>query len=317
MKIDAAVLVVEKQTALERYTRRALNVDFLEYIEQGGGSLDALKQAHQDHVACRTALLDYLQEKNVSHVIWNLDELSQREIPFFHSSADGIQTQIGLVLSLGGDGTLLHASHYVGGTATSLLGINSCPDHSVGALCGAGPVGSESDFRHALDKILGNSSAPRTVQRLSATLSEGPVLPLALNDILLCNQHPAATSRYEVRVQRKNQEPLVEGQHSSGLWVSTAAGSSAAISGYGLPLLPLEGKDALLAIREPYQRQGKYLLDGLQIPLQDQTIEVFCKMRAGLVCVDGPDHCALLGFGTTLRLQSPNWASLQLFSKAS
>jgi NAD+ kinase len=312
MKPTVDIVVIEKQTALERYTRRALNVDFLEYIEHGGGNLEDLKSAHADHVRCRSQLEQELKGLGLKFVRWNLDELTEQGLPFFHiHSPNLLQPRLKLVLTLGGDGTLLHGSHFVGGNI-QLLGINSCPAHSVGALCGA----DEYSLSNKIGAVLNKHETPVMVRRLLVEISEGSTPPLALNDVLICNQHPAATSRYQLTVARGSHQQH-ETQLSSGLWMSTAAGSSAAVASYGLPRLPLSSSNALLAVREPYARGGRYLLNGLQVDLDKDSVTVFSKMRVGLVCTDGPDHCAMMGFGTQLRISSPTWASLQLISKAS
>lgn len=332
---DVDVVVVQKQTALERYTRRSLNVDFLEYVEQGGGSLEDLRVAHEDHVAARARVLDVLNARGLTFLLWNLDELSEQHLPPFKPRglpgvvpSEGLVPRRKLVVSLGGDGTLLHASHTVGGDVT-LLGVNSCPPHSVGALCAA----TADTFPHVLDEVLAGLAPLVHTRRLLVTTSEHHDLPLALNDLLLCNQHPAATSRYQISVAART-----EAQLSSGLWVAAPAGSSAVIRGYGLPLLPLSSKEFHLAVREPYvaeeQRRAPgaqgafaasgtgnaagtegargYALDRLTLNGDTDSITLLCRMRTGLVCVDGPDNGVRLGFGARVTISLPAEGSLRL-----
>ena len=323
---DADVYGVQKQTALERYTRRPLNVDFIDYIEQGGGSMDDLIWAHQAHVETRQLLEATLRELGWSYCIWNLDELNEMHLPFYVSKLPqvSLSPRQKIVLTLGGDGTLLHASHYVGGDV-AIFGINSCVEHSVGALCFA----TRTTLCNALFRLHQEKLVPKRIARLRTTTSETGQVPLALNDILLCNQHPAATSRYQIFVenlytpnsaqQDGNCEKFSAEHHlSSGIWISTAAGSSAAIKSYGLPKLDISSTQFLLAVREPYvahtraQESSSYKLDKLLLS-SDHQVSLFSRMRAGLVCVDGPDNGLLLGFGSKITVDSPADAGLLLY----
>jgi NAD+ kinase len=331
---DVDIVVIQKQTALERYTRRALNVDFLEYVEQGGGSLDDLRESHDDHVAARRVVQNALSARGLTYVLWNLDELALRGLTPFRPSfaatpgTPGIRPRKGLVIALGGDGTLLHASHYVG-EETLLLGVNSCPPHSVGALCAA----TAPTFSTLLDAALGGYATVVPTRRLLVGTSDGHALPLALNDLLLCNQHPAATSRYQISVVQECDPPSygegtcvplrMEAQLSSGLWVAAPAGSSAVIRGYGLPQLPLDSHAFHLAVREPYvgmeerafAPNGGYQLDRLTLNGDLESLSLFCRMRTGLVCVDGPDNGIRLGFGARVTISMPSETALRLIPR--
>jgi NAD+ kinase len=328
------VVVIQKQTALERYTRRALNVDFLEYVEQGGGSLENLKVAHDDHVAARRVVVDALASRGLTAVFWNLDELASLGTPVFRpdTGEQGLRPRRKLVVSLGGDGTLLHASHYVGGDVV-ILGVNSCPPHSVGALCAA----TRETFPSLLDAALSGDAPLVETRRLLVRTSENHLLPLALNDVLLCNQHPAATSRYQISVTASQAEagaeqaealgtalPLhTEGQLSSGLWVAAPAGTSAAIRGYGLPPLPLDSPSFHVAVREPYNppqvgttTPTPYALERFTLNGDVEALSLFCRMRTGLVCVDGPDNGCLLGFGVRIEISMPQQTTLRLIPRS-
>ena len=75
---------------------------------------------------------------------------------------------------------------------------------------------------------------------------DGVMLPeAALNDVLIAHQHPAATSRYLVRLGR-----ISETHRSSGLWVSTPAGSTAGIRSSGGAVLPLRSRRLQFRARE-------------------------------------------------------------------
>ena len=295
---DFDVVIIQKQTAFERYKK---------YITD--------TEAHNTHVESRKILLNSLDELKMTYVLLNLDELKQSRLNFFAENSEhtGIYTKQKLVISLGGDGTLLHASHHVGGSV-KLLGINSCPKNSVGHLCAAEP----QDIKKILQEILiDKKECTKTVKRLRVKVETNYNIPLALNDILISNHHPAATSRYQISILDKQMRVLqCEKQLSSGLWIATAAGSTAAIASYGFPPEPISSHKIFSASRELYvakgevSQLGKFILDG-----QTQSLSIFSRMRHGLVCLDGSDFSVQFGFGETIEISSPDSASLLLVQR--
>lgn len=304
------IVVVQKQTTLERYTRRDLNIDFYDYLEKAGQDVEPLLKAHDAHCATRDALLSKLNAHGLNVTLYNLDELSQSENTFYScdDKNSGLSPQSKIVISLGGDGTLLHASHYVGGE-TTLFGINSSTAHSVGHLCCA----TSLDFSDKLEKVLaGKFSSPVSVRRLRVRSELSQRIPLALNDILFCNRHPAATCRYEFSIH--NDKATQSEKHlSSGLWIAGPAGSTAAIASYGLPRLNFDQHSYLYAVREPYAPSPpKMRLQNGLLNADTQSISLFCRIRQGLVCLDGPDSAIPLGFGDRIHIDLPQEASLRL-----
>ena len=312
---DADVIIIQKQTALERYTQRILNIDFLDYMSQDKISKQELKEAHDTHVESRTLLLDELNRLDMKFIILNLDELKENQLSFFDENKkhSGLNPKQKLVISLGGDGTLLHASHHVGGDV-QLLGINSCPKNSVGHLCAALP----KDIPQILKKILIQKKyKAKSLQRLHVKCAKHKNIPLALNDILISHLHPAATSRYKISLLNKDDEVLQwEKQLSSGIWISTPAGSTAAISSYGFPPEPLCSHKILVAVREPYkvrgeiQQMNQFKLDG-----QTQWLSLYSRMRQGIVCLDGSDFSVQFGFGEIIEITSSEKGSLLLIQE--
>src|SRR5262249_11581058 len=127
-----------------------------------------------------------------------------------------------LVISIGGDGTLLCASHYV--RDGMVIGVNSAPGDSVGHFCSA----NRENFAERLDAILDLKWRPVELARLQVTLEGKPLQELALNDVLVAHYSPAATTRYLIEVGNHFEE-----HRSSGVWISTAAGSTAGIGSAG------------------------------------------------------------------------------------
>lgn len=310
------VVVVQKKTALERYaselkseTARAL------FSKDGRTSDNSLQLTHDQHCQTLDTLLTFLTQQGISFSLHTLDDLLSHPSgglrPYIAGQAEGLRSKLGLVICVGGDGTLLRASHFVGGD-TPIVGMNSVPQHSVGHLCSLSPL----NYDHKLSEIFSRKVKPRLVRRLVAQTNSGLKLPYALNDIYFGHQHPASTSRYTLIVEGRIQRS--EKQVSSGLWLATPAGSTAAIHSYGLGTLDLTAEQFLLAVREPYARPSdqhlsltKLILDG-----NVETITLMSRMRHGIVCVDGPTTACLMGFGDTLEVGLHHEGSLKIFLNA-
>jgi NAD+ kinase len=306
------VYVVQKQTALERYSRLPAAHHFQDYLEHDEHHQARLTQAHNAHTEARDQLIEVLTQAHISFEIMNIDELLAAHIPYFKpDGSGGLRPGARLVLALGGDGTLLHSSHYCGADV-ALVGINSCPEQSVGHLCAFQPNSIEAIPNLLLTPRSGDFER---VRRLEVGCSAQVNLPLALNDILFCHKHPAVMSRYQIALvpSQASGDARSERHHSSGVWISTPAGSTAAIRSYGLPVPRLTDNAFLFAVRELYPRPERsyslcsQLLDGAQY-----TLEFQCRMRQGMVWIDGPDACAELGFGDTLRVSLPENGQLKL-----
>lgn len=197
------------------------------------------------------------------------------------------------VVSVGGDGTLLTASHYL--AQATLLGVNSAPRDSVGylALC------QRATIPKTLDAIAAGRLRPVPVTRLVVTL-DGVTLPEpVLNDVLIAHQHPAATSRYLIRLGRRS-----ETHRSSGLWVSTPAGSTAGIHSSGGAVMPLRSRRLQFRARELYRRAGVELrlASGFLPPGAELVVE--SQMEAGWLYVDGSRVSYPFPFGARAEIRA-------------
>lgn len=184
---------------------------------------------------------------------------------------------VDLVITVGGDGTLLNASHAVRGK-TPVLGVNSAPTTSVGFLTGC----RAPTFAETLDAMIAKVLKPIEVHRIRVRLG-GKILPEpVLNDVLFCHDNPAITSRYKLSVPEGS-----EVQKSSGVWISTPAGSTAALRSAGGSPLSLTAKAFAYIVREPYAPPGsavRFLGEVLE-PDQDLTIE--SRITSSSIFLDG------------------------------
>lgn len=182
-----------------------------------------------------------------------------------------------LIVTVGGDGTLLETSHYVKNNI--VLGVNSNPNSSVGSLC----VADTKSFQAILESYLSGQLKPMPATRIQVEL-EGRILSvLALNDILIANPNPAAMTRYWIEVD--DQKAL---HKNSGLWVSTACGSTGALASTGGRVQKIDDSRLQWVCREPYFAQLPVpgLLTGfLQ---KGQAIKLTSSMADGRLFIDGP-----------------------------
>jgi NAD+ kinase len=222
--------------------------------------------------------------------------LAARDIPFdeapVHRLTAAAARRIAaadLVIAVGGDGTLLAASHHV--TRGALLGVNSAPGDSVGHFCRA-HRGSVADV---LDAVLASRRRPLSVARLRLTLG-GRELPRALNDALVAHASPAATTRYRLRVLGRE-----ESHRSSGIWIATPAGSTAGILSAGGSAMPIRSRRLQYRVRELYREPGRrYALTG-GVPPRGAGIVVESRMPEGRIYVDGWRLAFEFGFGSRLQ----------------
>ncbi|XP_058773582.1 NADH kinase [Vicia villosa] len=204
---------------------------------------------------------------------------------------------VDLVVAIGGDGTLLLASHLMD-DKIPVLGVNSDPTRidevekfsgefdaarSTGHLCAA----TVENFEQVLDGILENRITPSKLTRIKISVNALHLPTYALNDILVANPCPASISRFSFRITKENQpfSPLVS-IRSSGLRVSTAAGSTAAmLSAGGFPM-PILSPDLQYMVREPISPgAASDSMHGLI--KHDETMNTTWACRKGVIYIDG------------------------------
>jgi NAD+ kinase len=282
LEISSCVVAI-KQTALAQGGRAA------HFARRGDATARRLIHADRAHARTLDAVRAALTRRAVRFTeapVQSLTAARRREI-----------AQADLVLSVGGDGTALAASHYVRGGA--LLGVNSAPGDSVGHFCHA----TRSDFSRKLDDILNGRWKPARLARLGVTLDGAPLPEFALNDVLIAHECPAATTRYIIAdggggggidVEDNVAE---EEQRSSGLWVSTAAGSTAGIRSAGGRVMPRFSRRLQYLVRELYREPGRsyQLTRGFVGP--GAQLVVASKMPQGRLYVDGAKTAYPFTFG--------------------
>lgn len=225
--------------------------------------------------------------------------LAKRKISFGETSLANTDARLkgqlaiaDLVISIGGDGTLLNSSHYVRGAA--MLGVNSAPGDSVGHFCSV----NRKSFEQRLDAILRDKLKPKQLARLQVTLDEKVLPELALNDILIAHDCPAATTRYLIKVGRREEE-----HRSSGVWISTAAGSTAGIRSAGGKIMPPGSRRMQFLVRELYREPKRSYQLTRGFVEADGQIVIASKMAKGELYIDGARTFYEFPFGARARIE--------------
>jgi NAD+ kinase len=276
------VLCVYKKSAWQTNVLERKSPRFLELLELGHGSVERLEAAHVAHV-------ETLEEVRLA-----LETLGVRATFRFRGD-EGLVEGFDLVVTVGGDGTLLWAARWLS-EATPVIAINSAPRDSVGHFC----AGKKGKVRAILEKALAKELPVTRLPRAHVELDGEVLSRRVLNDALFAHASPAATTRFLLRVEGKKTRQVE--LKSSGVWAGCTAGSTAAQRSAGGEVLPVRSKKLQWVVREPYWADGKRppMLRGLVGP--EERLVIVSKVRDGRVWVDGPHHVREVRMGSELSL---------------
>lgn len=198
-----------------------------------------------------------------------------------------------LVVTVGGDGTFLDISHILGNQV--LLGVNSAPIDSTGALCRA-RIG---DFLTVLVELIAGKRKPQWIPRLQVKVNGKAVAPPVLNEVLFANQSSAGTARYRVLIGKTAEE-----QKSSGIWIAAPTGSTAAIRSAGGKPMPLTKPAMQYVVRELFPEPGKRFRIRKGILPKGKKLTIYSRMRQGALFIDGNKISVPLNFGDKVEISA-------------
>lgn len=260
------VVIVVKKTPYSRYVEEEDDPQVRRLIRRRDPTVVRWLPAHEEHVATLEEVQRVLSKLGAR--TWVL--IHGPRVQFDASDAS-------LVVTVGGDGTLLAASHNV--EDTPVLGVNSAPGTSVGFFCAA----HRKVVARMLPRALEGKLEARRLSRMKVTINGRVVSRRVLNEVLFCHETPAAASRY-ILADGSRSEPQV----SSGFWVGTAAGSTGAIHSAGGKVLPLTSGTLQLVVREPIiAARRKYKMTHVLVP-EGREITAISKMHDARIFLDGP-----------------------------
>ncbi len=279
------VLVVYKKSAWQTNVIERKNARFLELIAEGHDAVERLEAAHHAHT-------ETLEETRLA-----LESLGARATFRFRGD-EGLVGDFDLVVTVGGDGTLLWAARWLG-EGTKVIAINSAPKDSVGHFC----AGKKGRVRAILARALKGELPVTHLARMQVELDDEIISRRVLNDVLLAHASPAATTRFILRIESHTGKVREEELKSSGLWAGPTAGSTAAQRSAGGEVLPVRSKKVQWIVREPYWAFGKKpaltrgLLGG------GDRLTLISKVRDAKLWVDGPHQVRDVRLGSELVLR--------------
>ena len=195
-------IVVTRKTELQELLARFTTVAQTRfYLEHAGQPFAAVKRAHDIH---QTALDRVCGTLSARHK-WQL--IDRAMLPQFSFGEDD------LVITVGQDGLVSNTAKYLDGQP--ILGINPDPERFDGVLL---PFTAET-VGEGLARLESGDAALTSVSLAQVTLDDGQTL-LAFNDFFIGAQSHVS-ARYRVQLR-----DLAENQSSSGILVSTGAGST-------------------------------------------------------------------------------------------
>jgi NAD+ kinase len=271
------VLVVSKKSAYEQYVRR-----------HRMARVRALLRA-KDPVVANLQRADLHHGETLIEVRAALEKLGLRA-RFRDRSMVGTIEDFDLVITVGGDGTLLSVSHSIGDT--DVFAINSAPYDSVGFLCSA----RRGNVLERLTELLDGGLETTRLARMRVAVDGKVAHTRVLNDCLYAHKNPAMTARYFLVFGGDQEE-----QKSSGIWIGPAAGSTAAIRSAGGRRLAPTSQMIQFVVREPYNPRGDAYEYARGLVAPGEVFELWNKMREAALYVDGPRTVVPLEIGQRVR----------------
>lgn len=243
MSVEYAIIIKNKtrlETLIERFNTKA-QAKF--YIERSGGDFNDYEMEHEKF------------HQSLSNVQRNLTSILKNKVVERSFLPSFIFNDKQVVVTVGQDGLVANTAKYV--RQIPIVAVNPDPERFDGVLL---PF-DEQNFLAAILKVVENKYNSRLTSFAEATLNDGQRL-LAFNDLFIgATSHVSA--RYRITYNNK-----VEEQSSSGIIVSTQAGSTGWLSSvfnmsYGIhqfieknhakkKYAKLKDNQLMFAVREPF-----------------------------------------------------------------
>lgn len=273
------IFVVYKRSVFQKYFLELKNYKISNLIQKRHPLTKGMIKTHQQHMNSLKVIREVLNNSGIKY------RMSTRSHSTNFKGFD-------LVITVGGDGTFLRASHYI--KDQLILGVNSVPTQSVGAHCSI----HYDAFADKLQEIISGKYKIRELPRMRIRLNRKNLPIEPINDLLFTNFSPAATSRYII-----SRGAHKEDHKSSGLWISTAVGSSAAVHATGGRIQKVTDKRLQYIVREPYvgPHDKPYKIVHGYLKGQEQ-LKIMSKMLKSRIFLDGPTVYFNMDYGDSVTM---------------
>lgn len=256
------VLIVTKVSAWHRFKS-----DPVKYQNVSKGTLLRADDSNKRHVESVERVYFSVKKFTSAIKVRGVDELSQ-----------SIVDEADLVITVGGDGTLLTASHYIP-QYLPVIGVNSDPVFSRGNFCHF----KAGEFDDVLEELLGLVGVPgnfttKWVTRMKASIDGTLLVDRVLNEALFCHSCPAAMTRFTLNGIR---------YACSGVWIATGAGSTGAIKSAGGSQVDTAAQVLQTMLREVWEGDKEHpSLDKLAYVTPSVTLT--SRIADAMLYFDGP-----------------------------
>lgn len=181
-----------------------------------------------------------------------------------------------LIIAVGGDGTFLRAAQFVSNQL--MLGVNADVSTKEGFFMSS----DKNNFEAVIDRILKNEINIKKFPRLEARIDNKKIATPSLNEFFIGPKKAYHAAKYIIEIGGRK-----ERQKSSGVLVTTPAGSYAWARACNTKPMNLNTKNFQFVVREPYE--GKVfrnykLKKGILKPSQKVSIE--SEMLDGVIVAD-------------------------------
>jgi NAD+ kinase len=262
------VVVVVKETYLDQVRASGDQTQLGEIAAKKPG-LESVEESHEQHENCIAVVTEALSSRGIT-------------VDTIHRNSESLKDHLqgaDLIITIGGDGTFLRASHEVSGEI-AIVGVNSAPVTSFGHFC----VSDGPAFPAVLDRIISGQFQPSRLLRLNLSIDGVAIAEPVLNEVLVAHKHPAGTSRYRLTVKGE-----VILHKCSGLLIAAPAGSTGFLRSEGGIILPITERRYTFAERAPFLRIGEVPAMKTGVVDGGEKLTIVSQMQDGKLFIDG-DH---------------------------
>jgi len=262
------ILVVTKKTRLDYYLEsygtkaekilKSKKIDYGSYIRE-----------QENHYSTLKTVEDVIKTHSINYEVALKDRLEENNF-----------RDISLVISVGGDGTFIDASHFIN-DGTPLLGVNSNPppngDFDVSYSIGHYLSTKKEDFAEKFRMLLKGDYKICNQRRIQAKLSTATGIPLAINEVYLGKYCAMDASRYEMYV-----DDFKEQQTSSGIIVCSTDGWSGWIGNFrDAPIYDYSTRNLLCYYAIAPNKKAKFIRGFAE------KVKIRSFMYNGIITIDG------------------------------
>lgn len=200
------------------------------------------------------------------------------------------------VLAVGGDGTFLRAAQFI--KHQLIFGVNADVKNKEGFFMQS----NRKDFEGKLKKILNGKFVVKKLPRLEAYVNRKKIDSYALNEFYIGAKKGYHAAKYLIALDGAR-----ERQKSSGILVTTPAGSYAWAKAAHSKIMPLDSRNFQFVVREPYEGnvfKNYRIRHG--ILKKNGRIRIMSEMLDGVIVADsvGKEFAFKNGSSVTVKLSS-------------